>query len=295
LAISALKRHETSIDRVILAGVEGPDDTLKLPSEIQEHLEEIARLVKSDAKVNRVVPNFLALMGSVLDQLANQPVTVSEFDPRTRQMTKVVMGKFDLQLVTANAVGDSAAIRALPAFYFELSRGDWSGLARQVINLRRRPLGNAMSYAMDCASSASASRLARIKQEEKGMLLGSVINLPFPEICEAWGVARLGDDFRRLPRSKVPVLIISGTIDGRTPISNSQALRKRLSGSLQLVIEGASHDGLFASSPKIREVVSEFVKTGRISTNLIRLSPVTFVPIEGVMATSLKHSFAKQR
>jgi hypothetical protein len=84
----------------------------------------------------------------------------------------------------------------------------------------------------------------------------------------------------------VPVLIISGTIDGRAPIS-SQALRQGLPRSVQLVIEGASHDGLFSSSPKIREVVSEFVKTGRISTNRIRSGPVTFVPIEGVTRSSV--------
>ncbi|HLN97438.1 MAG TPA: alpha/beta hydrolase [Pyrinomonadaceae bacterium] len=280
LAISALRRHEKSIDRVILAGVEGPDDTLKLPGNVQRQFEEIARLVKVDPEVGKAVPDFMGLMRAVLRQLGRQPVTVSEFDPQTRQMTKIVIGRFDLQLLTANAIGDSAAIKALPAFYFELAHGDWSQLARQAMSLRRRPLGNAMAYAMDCASSASVRQLTRIKQEEKRTLLGSVINLPFPDICEAWGVARLGEDFRRPLRSKVPVLIISGTIDGRTPVSNGQAMQRGLSRSVELVIEGASHDGLFTSSPKITEVVSEFVTTGRISTTRIKLPPIAFLPVD---------------
>ena len=146
---------------------------------------------------------------------------------------------------------------------------------------------------MDCASGVSASRLERIKRERKGTLLGDVINLPFPDICEAWGVARLGDGFRRPPKSKVPVLIISGTIDGRTPVSNGVALGKRLSRSVQLVIEGASHDGLFASSPRISEVVAEFVKTGRISTSRISLGPISFFPVENVTGSSVQPSRTK--
>ena len=293
LAISALRRHETSIDRVILAGVEGPDDTLKLPGNIQKQFEKIARLVRADAEMRKLVPDFLGLMHSVLEQLGKQPVTVSEFDPRTRQMAQIVIGKFDLQLITANAAGDSGAIKALPAFYFELSRGDWSNLARQVMSLRRGPLGNAMSYAMDCASGVSAGRHERINRETNRTLLGNAINLPFPDICEAWGVVRLGNSFRRPPSSNVPVLIISGTIDGRTPVSNGQALSKGLARSVQLVIEGASHDGLFASSPRISEVVAEFVKTGRISTSRISLGPISFFPVENLTGSSVQSSRTK--
>lgn len=280
LALSVLRRHEKSIDRVILAGVEGPDDTLKLPSNVQKEFEQITRLIKEDPEVGKVIPDFIGLMRVVLEQLGRQPATLSEFDPRTRQMARIVMGKFDLQLITANAIGDSAAIRALPAFYFALSRGDWTPLARQVMSLRRRPLGNAMSYGMDCASGASSSRLARIKREEERTLFGSAINLPFPDICEAWGVKPLPAGFRRPIASKVPVLIISGTIDGRTPVNNGEMLRKRLPRSVHLIIEGASHDGLFTSSPRIREVVSEFVQTGKISTNRIQLPPITFFPLD---------------
>lgn len=107
-----------------------------------------------------------------------------------------------------------------------VSRGNWTSLARQVMSLRRRPLGNAMSYGMDCASGASSSRLARINREEERTVFGSAINLPFPDICEAWGVKPLPGGFRRAIASKVPVLIISGTIDGRTPVNNGKCLER---------------------------------------------------------------------
>ena len=52
LALATIKRHEKSLDRMILAGVEGPSHTIKLPGNIQKHLEHIDRLVKADAKLS---------------------------------------------------------------------------------------------------------------------------------------------------------------------------------------------------------------------------------------------------
>jgi pimeloyl-ACP methyl ester carboxylesterase len=44
LSLATIKRHERNLDRVILAGTEGLTQTIKLPSNIQKHLEQIDRL-----------------------------------------------------------------------------------------------------------------------------------------------------------------------------------------------------------------------------------------------------------
>ena len=44
LAFATIRRHERQIERAGLLGVEGPDHTLKLPTQIQAALEEVARL-----------------------------------------------------------------------------------------------------------------------------------------------------------------------------------------------------------------------------------------------------------
>lgn len=64
-----------------------------------------------------------------------------------------------------------------------------------------------MPLLMDCASGASAARLAEIRAEAPRTILGDVINYSFPEFCSALGVQPLrGEDVggRRivLPRPK---------------------------------------------------------------------------------------------
>ncbi len=77
---------------------------------------------------------------------------------------------------------------------------------------------------MTCASGASTERAKRIATEAKlPLLLGNSVNFGTAELCQALG-NDLGEKFRAPIRSKVPVLLISGTLDGTTPVQNAEEL-----------------------------------------------------------------------
>ena len=112
------------------------------------------------------------------------------------------------------------------------------------------------------------------------------MNFPFPDICDAWGNPDLGEAFRKNPVSKIPTLFISGTLDVRTPAANAEEVRKGFKNSEHLIIDGAVHsDPLFLSSPKIKDVMLEFMKGGKVSTTNIALEPLKFVQIAPPRAT----------
>jgi pimeloyl-ACP methyl ester carboxylesterase len=284
LSLAAIKRHERGIDRVILAGVEGLTQTIKLPSNVQKHLEHIDRLVKDDPELSRDVPDFLDLMARVFDHVERAPVAVEVTNPRTRQKTKVVINKLTLQIVTAFSLGSREA--ALPAWFYSMSRGDFSVAARSwvfMITSELSNLGSAMNYMMDCSSGLSAARRRQVEQEAKTTLLEDVIDLPQPYVCDAWGSPDLGEDFRREPSSKIPALFISGTFDVRTPVGNAEEVRRGFPNSEHLIIEGAVHsDPLFLSSPRIKDVMIEFMKGRKISATRIILPPLKFDPVKKI-------------
>jgi pimeloyl-ACP methyl ester carboxylesterase len=282
LSLATVKRHEGSIDRLILAGVEGLTQTIKLPSNVQKHLEQIGRMVKDDAELAKDVPDFLDLMERVLEQVEREPVAVEVADPRSQQKTMVRVNKLTLQVLTARSFGGGEA--ELPAFFYAMSKGDFSTAAQgwmSFISEGLSHLGSAMAYMMDCYSGVSAARRREIEEEAKTCLLEDVIDLPHPYVCDAWGSPDLGDDFRQDPRSNVPALFISGTFDVRTPVSNAEEVRRGFPNSDHLIIEGAVHsDPLFLSSPLIKEVMLEFLKGQKISTTRIVLPPLKFAPIK---------------
>lgn len=281
LSLAAIRRHEKSIHRVILAGVEGPDHTIKLPSNIQNHLVALDRLVKADPDLSKDIPDLPGLMKMVFDRVEREPVIVEATDPRNQQPVKITVNKFVLQVLTTNSFGGGEA--DLPVVYYRLSKGDFAFAAQGWLRtIGGRPtIGSAMSYMMDCASGMSPERKRQIEREAKATLLGDLMDLPFPDVCDAWESPDAGATFRSPVKSRVPALFISGTLDVRTPPSNAEEVRKGFSKSEHLIIEGAVHsDPLFLSSPKIKDVMLEFMKGQKLSTTRIALPPMKFTQVK---------------
>jgi pimeloyl-ACP methyl ester carboxylesterase len=279
LSLATIRRHPQSIHRVILAGTEGPDHTYKLPTNIQKHLEDLAAVIKADPELAREIPDFLGLMKSVFDRLDKEPAVVEITDPRTKQKVKVTVNKFVMQFIAANNIGNTVEA-SYPALFYRASKGDYTNPAQFWFNISRDGIGSAMSFMMDCASGITAARREQIQRETKDTLLEDLSNFPFPDICTEWKAPDLGDTFRSMVRSDVPVLFISGTLDARTPISNAEEYRAGFTNSTHLIIEGAVHsDPLFLSSPKIKEVMMEFLTGAPASTTKITLPPMKFTPL----------------
>lgn len=279
LASAVIRRHEKRLHRVILAGVEGPAHTIKLPSNTQKHLAQISQMVKADASLSAEIPDLLALMKSVLERVEREPVVVEVNDPATQQKVKVTLTKFALQFLTANLFGGQENL--LPRNYYLLSKGDFSAVAQLWLRTIRAGSGaSAMASMMDCYSGISPQRRQQIAREAKETLLGDIMDFPFPDVCDAWGSPDLGEPFRAPVKSNVPALFISGTFDVRTPVSNAEEVRGGFRHSTHLIIEGAVHsDPLFVSSPKIKDVMLEFMKGQPLSTTRIALPPLRFMQL----------------
>jgi len=279
LAIATLRRHEANIERVILAGIEGPEHTLKLPSNTQKHLDEIDRRMKLDPEIAKLIPSFPMLVKEVLDRLEKQPVTVQVTD-QTGKKTNVVLTKFAVQLMTTFAFGGDEG--RMPALYYGMSKGDFKFPGQRWLSLANGAQGmpSGMTHMMDCYSGVTKARYARVKAEDRTTLLADVIDFPFPDVCDVWGNPDLGEAFRKNIKSNVPALFISGTFDVRTPPSNAEEVRRGFKTNYHLIIDGAVHsDPLFLSSPKILETMLEFMRGEQPQTLSISLDPIKFQQI----------------
>jgi pimeloyl-ACP methyl ester carboxylesterase len=255
LAFAVLRRHGASIDRALLALVEGPDHTHKLPGSVQAALAHYAALARDEPALDGAVPDLLGLVGELLDRLENRPIVIDV------GATRVVAGRYDLQRAIASGVGDQDAIRALPARLLALRAGDRAWLGRFVLDDRRRWIASATYWHTDAASGASTERRRRIAEEARTTLLGDVINHPFPLIESVWGNPDLGDGFRSPVRTSVPVQFQSGALDGRTPPSNVDDVRDGFVNAGHLVIDGVAHDEAYVI-PEVAIAATRFLAGG---------------------------------
>ncbi|WP_370177933.1 alpha/beta fold hydrolase [Alteriqipengyuania sp.] len=269
LALEVLRRHPEKVGRVVLVGPEGPDDTWKRPALVDTVLERIAQRAED--------PELLPRMRRVLASLDAQPVTVQSRHPETGEPIVVTIGGFDLRWITAQALSDPRTIATLPSAYRQMDAGDFSSIAQLALVYRMR-LGpqNAMKHFMDLSSGASAGRTRQIEEEAQSAVLGDAMNFPGRYLASAWGVEPTDAAGPAPVASDVPVLILVGDLDARTPVENAEALLRHLpNGKLIVVGHGAHQFDLFGS-PKLREVLSAFMQGEPIPAERVDARPIPF-------------------
>ena len=115
-----------------------------------------------------------------------------------------------------------------------------------------------------------------------GSLIGAYLNFPMPQIRGAWHGFDLGDEFREAPHGDTPVLLLTGTLDGRTyPDSQTEAVAG-LTHVQRIFVRNAGHN-LFMTSPDVAEAIHRFMRgePAGVSEIVVDLPDLTANPFGG--------------
>ena len=272
LAFAVLRDHADLVERVVLAGTEGPDDTVKLPTQADNVLARLSARVARDPSASRLTPNLRRSVTAVFAHLAAHPERVSIGDQ------SLVISLYDAQMVTAFLLATSENAVRLPALFAATEAGNYSHLGRVVLSLRRflAPLP-AMPLATDAASPVSESRRNRAVQLARRSLFDNAVNAPSADFADALGVPILPERWRAPLHTSTPALFISGDLDSRTPPENAEHERRGFTTSAHLILRGAGHDNdLFLSSPLILERIRAFLRGERVRDESIAVDLLHF-------------------
>jgi len=280
LGLAVIRRHGVRVHCAILAGVNGPDAEMFVrPATVEAQIEVVGRLLAADATMSRLLPDFPGLLQRLLAEMEGKTKVVRVEDPQTKQIVEVTVGKSDLQFFTSSAITTTWGIMNLGSLFVPLAKDDWTPLAQRALDRRRAPVGSLMGVLMVCYSGTSTARRKQIEREARSAQLDNAINFLLPEICKGLGNPDLGASFRAPIRSDVPVLLLSGTADGRTPPSNAEDVLRGFPNGQHLVIEGASHGyDLFYFFPGAQRILTGFLKGEPPPTTRIELKTFPFIP-----------------
>lgn len=124
----------------------------------------------------------------------------------------------------------------------------------------------------------SPQRRALVEAQARESLFGDALNFPFPELADGLGLTDLGESFRGPLHSDVPVLFISGTLDGRTPPANARALLPGFSKGRQLLVRGASHDNeLWLGNAGIAGSIADFLAGRPVNDDVLDVPLPVFI------------------
>lgn len=265
LSLAALKELDDRIERVVIASVEGLDQTVKSPARTDAYFGRLQAAIDADPELSKLYPDINGLMRRVHAKLDAAPVMLS-VPLEDGGTAPYLLERRDMQQIASGMISDPQwAILGL-GIYAELDQGGASGITGLMARwidpdapISYRP----MSFAMDIASGVGAARKQVINEQAKSSLLADYLNFPMPHLDGVVPNLDLGDAFREAPTSDVPTLVLSGTLDGRTyPESQLEAVSE-LSQTEVVTIRNAGHN-LFMVSPKVTARIQEFMR-GEIS------------------------------
>jgi pimeloyl-ACP methyl ester carboxylesterase len=274
LAQAAVRRHGKHLDRIVLAGTEGPDNLVALPGVWDALIGKLSHLANED---------LTALLRRVLDKLERQPVTLTIADPTTNATTGIIVGRIGLQWLLRHSMTDARTYARLPALLHTIDRGDYSLLTTLVAPLHRDMQGRSpMANAIDCSIGWSAARLAAATKETPRALFSNVNLQRTTEICNAVGVKVNDPSSQPRLSSAIPTLFVSGTLDANTPPFQAEEVRWGLHDSAHLVVENGGHETL--PSADVQAVVIDFFKGIDVRGRTVSFASPKFLSVEEAKA-----------
>lgn len=269
LALAAAKQMGDEIDRIVIASAEGLDQTIKLPARTDRYFERVQQAIDRQPKAKAEMPDIIALMRRVHAKLEQAPVMI-EFSNRDGKIQKHLWQRRDIQRTASGLISDPLPLSLLLQLYREADRGEYGLLEK----IAPRMLGgddkiaySPMSVLMDIASGTNPDRRTLIRNQARTSLLSTYLNQP-PELEDVEPALVLGEGFRKPPISDIPLLLLSGTLDGRTYIeSQHEAVRGFANRQLVTVRDGGHN--LFMSPPEVTLTIQKFMRGENVDGKVV--------------------------
>lgn len=262
LALAAVKEMDDRLERVVIASAEGLDQTVKQPARTDQYFNHLQAAInaKTDA-----MPDIAAMMRRVHARLDEEPLTLT-IPQGNGEPAALLFQRRDMQRLASGMIADPNRFAfQLIQLYGALDAGVSEPLADLLSQWYEPndPISyNIMSVMMDVASGIGEERRRMIETQAQSSLLGPYLNDTL-YVAEAAPAYDLGDDFRTKPEGETPLLLLSGTLDGRTYIESQREAVSELSNRQMVTVVNAGHN-LFMASPAVTETIEAFMRGEKV-------------------------------
>jgi pimeloyl-ACP methyl ester carboxylesterase len=197
LGLTFMKYHGPSVNKAVLSGIEGLDQTIKRPAMTDKMFAHVQELIDADPKTKAIYPDVAGLIRRVTTKLNAQPATVTFTPQGATAPVTITFDGYALQMLTAGSIADPPAIANIPLAWLASDKGNYELAARRVYSMAQGLSGfRGMPEAMDLASGATKARLALVTKEAETSLLSDTLNFPMPHVMGIRPQIDAGDAFR---------------------------------------------------------------------------------------------------
>ena len=252
LALSVLRTYPDRVAGAILFGVEGPDHTVKTIKQTQDWLHAVE--VESGAAITEAFEEAMA-------RLALKPSVALPRNSVVSPGKRVQLEPADLLIGLYGRMSSRRVGERTKQYLQNVAAGYLGELAREAAVNRYIEIRRPLPYLVDCASGASRERQRSLEEQKQEFKWAWLPSDPLPAVCSVFE-NRLSNEFRSELSTRVPLLMVSGALDGKTPPSNAREVAASASDAQLITVPGVGHSwsDAFTRSKILRQQFEEFLE-----------------------------------
>lgn len=265
VALAYMRAYPTRVRSAVLDGV--APLSLLLPRDVPRDNERALALLfkrcREDARCNEAWPELEASFHSLLDALAQSPMTTVVNDPLTAAPSEVTITRDAFVRILGGLLYQTEATALIPMTIARAREGDFRPLVGQAEYLRTVSSGqiaDGMYYSVVCTEDRPFYTPEALEEAARGTFAGLASVGELLRVCNRWPQGVVSPSFRDSVVSDVPVLLLSGELDPVTPPRWAAEAQKTLSNSHHVVLRGIAHGTL--GNRCARSLVSRFIVRG---------------------------------
>ncbi len=264
-------KHPDSIHRSAMIGVNPPGRLHWEPATIDAQLKYYSELWSKDPEMTKQSPDLLNTIRDVIQDMPRKWLLFSINPGKVRTVTFALLYHrttaaviFDAYVAAKNGDPSGLALMSLAFDYVMPPMFTWGDLASKAVSADFDPSRNYLTE-LDPPDSILGSPL--------GKLLWAPLSLSF------WPVKAIPEKYRKLQRSDVQTLLISGSVDFSTPADYAtKELLPNLRNGHQVILSEIGHvNDVWKVIPATTErLLTSFYNTGIPDTSLSTYTAMDF-------------------
>jgi len=279
LALNYVRRHEEHVDRAVLAGVEGPDESLKMPLNVDFALHRISDLAAS-SPLKDSFPDTYHEFRRVSSELDREPMTV-RIRAETSHDVYIPVGEALVQFIVKDLLSDGRKVGRVPALVYSLAKRDPSLIQPNVEEWYNSLTSgfNVMQFGILCSDGWSKRRLQLAREQVPESVFGDVPFIQFDsELCLRMGINPDERDSLQPLWSSARVLLLSGTLDGNTPPTQAEEVLWGFPNGEIVLVKNGFHEVLPSSD--VQDLVFNFLSGRNVPRTRVELPLPSFVQMD---------------
>ncbi len=251
LAMTVMRDQPAGLRAVILDGAYPPNVNRyeTLPTGFRTALDALFAGCAAEADCDDQYPDLEEMLSELLDDVADDPVTVSVKSPVDRSPVRLDIRDTDLTGGLFNALYDARLLPVLPFVIDQLARGNTESavpLAQDRVDAADY-ITDGLYLSVECAEEVPFNDPAVTDAATAADPILEHFAPPEgpPEECPVWAVPPLAAVENQAVASGIPTLLASGGYDPVTPFSYTEAAASQLSAARVFVFPTMAHGAVW--------------------------------------------------